>query len=209
MVMCSSVIVFLWYFLSTLRTCVKVLSLRPSKNTYAFVRVVKLVVIILPEILTNFAAFSADLASIDYFLDRLIGDTRPRPCRTELAMSFFGHWLSWFGLVLTDSVSGMYSSTMVLSTVRRVRVAFRTLCRIGLTFACIAPSVLCFFIRLRLASSLPAFFLFWCYLLIYTIFLVPLWSWRNWRLSARTLLCCAHLQWAIGHHVGALAFAEC
>src|SRR6218665_2659355 len=32
MLMCSSVIVFLWYLLSTPRTCVKVSSFRPSKN---------------------------------------------------------------------------------------------------------------------------------------------------------------------------------
>ena len=33
MLMCSSVMVFLWYFLSMPRTCVKIWSLRPSKNT--------------------------------------------------------------------------------------------------------------------------------------------------------------------------------
>jgi len=48
MIMCYSARVFLWYLLSTPRTCVKVLS-------------------ILLEFITTFPAFSADLALIDHF----------------------------------------------------------------------------------------------------------------------------------------------
>jgi len=54
-------------------------------SLYATVRVVKLVVFILPEFLTSFAAFSADLASIDYFRSRSSGDTRRKSCRTDVA----------------------------------------------------------------------------------------------------------------------------
>src|SRR6218665_1905696 len=65
MLMCSSVRVFLWYLFSTPRTCVSLI-LSTTKEYYLYARVVKLVTIQL-KFLTIFPAFSADLASIDYF----------------------------------------------------------------------------------------------------------------------------------------------
>src|SRR6218665_3127820 len=65
MLMCSSVRVFLRYLLSTPRTC-QSLILSTIKEYSLYSRVVKLVTILL-EFLTIFPAFSADLASIDYF----------------------------------------------------------------------------------------------------------------------------------------------